>query len=112
MSTKNKKAKKKQAVNLVAPGRYELRNFEFPDRPGQMLQFFERDYVDFSPPLSKEIIADGTSVDDVIKVVTNRLSIMDNENPCKENKKAIKKLERALELLAERRSNIHIVGAL
>lgn len=89
----------KQAVNNLGNGRYELRNFLNVSRAGQNLQFMVKDSNGI-------VVTDGTSVDDLLKVVLDRIQEMDSQSPAEENDDAIEAIKEALDALADRRRRI------
>ncbi|HNV62953.1 MAG TPA: hypothetical protein PKN54_08385 [Candidatus Cloacimonas acidaminovorans] len=81
---------------------YELENFESKDA-GQNLQFIHKEPKEAG---STELvtIADGTTNEDVLAVIIDRLKFLQSKFPCRENDFAISKLEEALMWL-EKRTN-------
>lgn len=82
--------------------RYELANFEKPDQPGQIIQFIEK-----KPDLKKGdgtliTINDGTTNEEVLKVLIDRMNSMQAKFPCRENAIANTHLETALLWLEKR----------
>jgi hypothetical protein len=75
--------------------RYELENFDAKDKPGQALQFIKK-----TPKLGGsgefETVADGTTNEDVLHVLIDRLNVMQMKLPCRENAIAMTHLETAL----------------
>lgn len=84
-------------MNIITTGhRYELANFEKPENAGQVLQFIEK-----TPYLDKgngalRTINDGTTNEEVLAVLINRVNYLNGKFPCRENAIAITKLEEAL----------------
>ena len=82
---------------LTSGHNYRLSNFEGHGKE-QELQFIHKE-------LKGETlvtIANGTTNEEVIKVLINRINYLDNKFPCKENKNAVLKLEEALMWLDKR----------
>lgn len=77
---------------------YELSNFENKEAEGQKLQFIEKKQVD-----DKFVtVNDGTTNEEVIGVLVDRLKNMNSKFPSKETSCAITKLEEANMWLYER----------
>lgn len=81
--------------------RYELENFEAKDQSGQIIQFIEKKPIEEG---SSTIVTvnDGTTNEEVISVLIDRLSHLNGKFPCKENAVAITHLETALLWLEKR----------
>ena len=92
-----------QAVNWIGTGRYELRNYEYPDRPGQHLQFMCKEYD--STEDKNTVVVDGTSVDDIVKVLAHRIAVLDEKESCAENLEILGHLSAITNLLRQRRRN-------
>lgn len=90
-------------MNVITPGhRYELANFENPDQQGQIIQFIEK-----KPDLAKGngvlfTVNDGTTNEELIEVLLNRLAHLQGNFPCRENAIALTHLETALLFLKRR----------
>lgn len=97
--------------------KYELANFEAKDQPGQTIQFIEKlpvvqmrlkgipmpnneDYPDDLDALVT--INDGTTNEEVLEVLIDRLTILNSKFPCRENAIAITHMETALLFLEKR----------
>jgi hypothetical protein len=93
--------------------RYELDNFEEGGEfPNQEIQFIETTPVE---PGSTELITlfNGTTNEDVIAVLLDRIKYLDGKFPCTENKSAIyhlKEAELALRLRTLRRVRRRVEG--
>lgn len=90
--------------NLTAGHRYELDNLE-PTLPGavkQKLQFIEKTMVEGSTTLRTVNDGDGTTNEDVLAVLIDRLTFLQAKHPCRENAIVITKLEEALMWLNKR----------
>lgn len=82
--------------------RYELENFENKDNPGQTLQFIEK--VPVQDVLDGRLITinDGTTNEEVLRVLIDRLNTLQGKFPCRENAIALTHLETALLWLEKR----------
>lgn len=85
---------------LTAGHRYVAANFEDPSK-GQTIQFIEKVPSETNP---NELITinDGTTNEELIAVLIDRLSFLNNAFPCRENAMAITKLDEALLWLNKR----------
>lgn len=88
-------------MKTITPGHlYELENFENKSAPGQRLQFIEKaprpDGSGFST------VNDGTTNEEVLKVLIDRLKTLGAKLPSKENAMAVTKCEEALMWLEKR----------
>lgn len=83
---------------------YEMSNFENKENPGQILQFIHKE-----PNKNNELItiSDGTTNEEVLEVLINRMNFLNNKFPCRENSIVITHLETAL-LWLEKRTNDRI----
>lgn len=99
----------------ITPGHlYELANFEKKDEPGQRLQFidkkprFEEKVLDCEPgkdPVpNRDLVTvnDGTTNEEVLAVLIDRLGFLQAKFPCKENAVALTHIETALLWLEKR----------
>lgn len=85
---------------LTAGHRYELANFENKESPGQVLQFIEKRA---ETPLSVlETVNDGTTNEEVLEALIDRLKFLGAKLPSRENSLAVTKLEEALMWLGKR----------
>lgn len=80
--------------------RYELENFENKDQQGQIIQFIEK--VPGEEPGSLITVNDGTTNEEVIEMLVDRINYLQSKFPCRENAIAITKLEEALMWLNKR----------
>lgn len=80
---------------------YELSNFENKEKPGQILQFIHKEPKEEG---STELItiADGTTNEEVLEVLINRMNFLQSKFPCRENAIVITKLEESLMWLNKR----------
>lgn len=99
-------------AKVLTPGhRYELENFEDKDASGQVIQFIEKKTVTQMrldgqmPPdnllggdMLDELVTinDGTTNEEVIKALIDRLLYLDSKFPCIENTQTIINLKQAL----------------
>lgn len=84
---------------LTTGHKYELASFE--GGPAQALQFIEKEPVYLG---SKELrlVNDGTTNEEVIAVLIDRIQFLNAKFPCRENSIVITKLEEALMWLNKR----------
>jgi len=90
-------------MNIITTGhKYELASFE--SGPAQTLQFIEKVPTTEG---SKELrtINDGTTNEEVLKVLIDRLQYLNGKFPCRENAIVITKLEESLMWLDKRTSD-------
>ena len=83
---------------------YELSNFQNTDKKGQILQFIHKEPKEEG---STELIlvSDGTTNEEVLRVLIDRMSFLQSKFPCKENAMVITKLEESLMWLEKRTSD-------
>jgi hypothetical protein len=81
---------------LTTGHKYELENFDEPEKPGQILQFIQKR----GDPL--EIVSDGTTNEEVLKMLINRLNFLNELLPSRETAVAITNLDQALLWLNKR----------
>lgn len=80
---------------------YELANFEKKDENGQFLQFIHKEpVVDGSTEL--RTVADGTTNEELLEVLINRMEYLQGKFPCRENAIVITKLQESLMWLEKR----------
>lgn len=82
--------------------RYELENFDQPHFPGQILQFIEKVPGGDGKPMIT--VCDGTTNEDVLRVLINRITKLNAKHPCAENGMVIHILQAALSWLNRRTS--------
>lgn len=92
--------------NLVAGHTYELSNFEKKDEKGQVLQFIHKEPIEAGSTELKTI-SDGTTNEEVLEALINRMNFLNGKFPCRENSIVITHLETAL-LWLEKRTNDRI----
>jgi hypothetical protein len=104
---KKRKTKHKQKLKmkvLVEGHKYELSNFENKDEQGQTLQFIQKEPVNEGSTELKTI-ADGTTNEELIEMLLDRMNYLQSKFPCRENAIAITKLDEALLWLNKRTSD-------
>jgi hypothetical protein len=87
---------------ILTPGHlYELGNFDKPGDPGQLIQFIEKKPASEG---STELVtvSDGTTNEEVLKVLIDRCWSQFNKFPSRETALAITRLEEALMWLEKR----------
>lgn len=84
---------------IVSGHRYELDNFENKQSVGQTLQFIHKEQNENG---QLETIQDGTTNEEVIELLIDRLNYLNGKFPCRENAIAITKLDEALMWLNKR----------
>lgn len=87
--------------NLIEGHRYELDNFENKSNPGQQLQFIQKEPTEAGDGTLKTV-NDGTTNEDVLEVLIDRLNYLQKKFPCRENAIAITHIETALLWLNKR----------
>lgn len=92
--------------NLVTGHTYELLNFENKDEKGQTLQFIHKEPISEGSTELKTI-SDGTTNEEVLEALINRMNFLNGKFPCRENSIVITHLETAL-LWLEKRTNDRI----
>ena len=81
--------------------RYELENFEDKSKPGQVLQFIKKiPIAEGSPEL--RTVDDGTTNEEVLRVLIDRLNSLQAKFPCRENAIVTTHLETGLLWLEKR----------
>lgn len=91
-------------MKIIIPGhRYVVNNFE--DKfGGQTIQFIQKEKSDDDKLVT---ISDGTTNEELMEVLIDRISYLNDKFPCKENAMAITKLQEGLMWL-EKRTNDRI----
>lgn len=89
-------------MKVLVPGHlYELENFENPNEAGQLLQFIHK--VPASNDSSELVtVQDGTTNEEIMKVMIHRMKELNSKFPCRENSIVITKLQEAYFWLQER----------
>jgi hypothetical protein len=87
-------------MNILVEGhQYQLKDFE-GDGHSQTLQFIHKEPGTFSGELVT--VANGTTNEELLEVLINRMQYLQGKFPCKENACAITHLEEALMWLEKR----------
>jgi len=89
---------------LTEGHKYELGNFENTNTAGQTIQFIQKEP---KAPGAVELntIADGTTNEDVLSMLIDRMNYLQSKFPCRENALVITKLEESLMWLNKRTSD-------
>jgi len=89
-------------MKTLTPGhRYELENFEAEDQSGQVIQFIEK--VPVSEGSSElRTVNDGTTNEELLRVLIDRMNSMQAKFPCWENAIATTHFETGLLWLEKR----------
>jgi len=85
---------------IIEGHRYVLENFEQKDKPGQVIQFIEK-----APTVDRTTmytVNDGTTNEEVLAVLIDRMQYLNGKFPCRDNSIAITHLEDALLRLNKR----------
>lgn len=89
-------------MEILTPGhRYQLSNFENQTVSGQILQFIEK-IPSETEPTKLITVNDGTTNEEVLVMLIDRLQFLQDKFPCYENGIAILRLTEALLLLMKR----------
>lgn len=86
---------------LITGHKYELENFENKQATGQIIQFIEKVPI-AEGSIQLRTVNDGTTNEEMLAVVIDRLKCLDAKQPSRENSLAITKCEEALMLLEKR----------
>jgi len=87
-------------MKVLTPGhRYQLANFENSIKH-QILQFIQKEVQ--VPDGTLETISDGTTNEEVLEMLLDRMEFLNKKMPCQENTMVIVKLEACLFLLNKR----------
>lgn len=79
--------------------KYELENFEDKSRPGQVIQFIEKEMVKCDDPNTShklQTINDGTTNEEVLRMLIDRCETMFRKIPSEETEVAIRHMKSAL----------------
>lgn len=91
-------------MNIITPGHlYELQNFHFKTSI-QRLQFIEKQPKE-QGSTELELVNDGTTNEEVIAVLIDRINFLNKKFPCRENAIALTHIETALLWLNHRSAN-------
>ena len=86
---------------LVEGHKYEMSNFENKDQKGQTLQFIQKEPITEGSTELKTI-SDGTTNEELLEVLLDRMNYLQSKFPCRENAIVITKLDEALLWLNKR----------
>jgi hypothetical protein len=86
---------------LVEGHSYELANFDSPNADGQILNFIHKEPASEGSTELK-LVNDGTTNEEVLEVLINRIKFLQAKFPCKENACCITHLEEGLMWLEKR----------
>lgn len=87
-------------MKILRPNhQYELENFEKKDQQGQIIQFIEKESFGTDALMT---INDGTTNEEVLRMMIDRMNGLQAKFPCRENEIVITKLQEALMWLEER----------
>lgn len=90
-------------MKILTPGhKYEMDNFEISSNDPQVIQFIEKIKGDGNNLIT---VNNGTTNEEVLAVLIDRIIYLNNLFPCEENTKAIESLQLALSWLNLRTSN-------
>lgn len=87
--------------NNVPGHQYELSNFENKDQQGQILQFIHKEPKE-EGSVELITISDGTTNEEILEVLIDRMNFLQSKFPCRENAIVITKLEESLMWLNKR----------
>lgn len=89
-------------MKVIRPGhRYEVSNFEQPEATGQTIQFIEKMPISEGSSQLKTV-CDGTTNEEVMRVIIDRMQSLQAKFPCKENAVALTHFETGLLWLEKR----------
>ena len=86
---------------LVEGHTYELSNFENKNEVGQTLHFIQKEPIT-EGAMELKTVKDGTTNEEVLEALIDRLKNLSSKFPCRENSIATTKLEEALMWLNKR----------
>ena len=90
-------------MKILTPGhKYELSNFEKPDEAGQTIQFIEKSNNEDG---TLTTVSDGTTNEELLQVLMDRMNFLQAKFPCAENAFAIASIFQALTWLGVRTAN-------
>lgn len=91
-------------MKTLTPGhRYGLASFE--GAPPQIIQFIEKLPVPGGDPGELVTYLDGTTNEEVLRVLIDRIQFLNSKFPCRENSIVLTKLEESLMWLEKRTAN-------
>jgi hypothetical protein len=89
-------------MKVISQGHYyELDNFELKNTDGQRLQFIEK-VPSKDNPTELITLNDGTTNEEILAVLIDRMQYLQGKFPCRENAIVITKLEESLMWLNKR----------
>ncbi len=89
-------------MKVITEGhRYELSNFENKEAQGQIIQFIEKVSTPEEPGVLTTV-NDGTTNEELLEVLINRMQHLQSKFPCRENAIVTTKLEESLMWLNKR----------
>lgn len=92
-------------MTVLTPGHtYELSNFENKDVAGQTLQFIHKEPI-HEGTTDLKTISDGTTNEELLEVLIDRMKFLQYKFPCRENAIVITNLEESLMWLNKRTSD-------
>lgn len=83
---------------------YELSNFEKTEEKGQTIQFIHKEPKE-EGSVEFKTVSDGTTTEEVLEVLIDRMMYLQAKFPCRENALVITKLEESLMWLNKRTSD-------
>lgn len=91
-------------MKVLRPGhQYELYNFEADlSELNQRIQFIEKEPVEGGAQGQMRTVRDGTTNEEVLKVLIDRIQSLNAKFPCRENSIVLTKLEESLMWLEKR----------
>lgn len=89
-------------MQVITPGhKYVLQDFENPSN-GQSLQFIQKEPAPMGAPGELRTVNDGTTNEELLAVLIDRMNYLQGKFPCRENAIVITKLEESLMWLNKR----------
>lgn len=89
-------------MKVLTPGhKYELENFDAKSKPGQVIQFIEK-VPTSGEPGTLLTLNDGTTNEEVLKMLIDRMNSLQAKFPCRENAIATTHFETGLLWLEKR----------
>lgn len=89
-------------MEILVPGHsYVAKNFENPEKLGQLIKFIHKEPVEAGSTELKTV-QDGTTNEELLEILIDRLSFLQGKFPCKENACAITHLQEGLMWLEKR----------
>jgi len=101
-------------MKVLTPGhKYELDHFAsfgLEGVPVQTLQFIHKEPIDNAVPIAMRTVSDGTTNEEVLRVLIDRLQFLQTQAPCRENAIVLTKLEESLMWLNKRTADRQFRG--